>query len=308
MTARLPAGRPDAVVFLGTPDAAVPSLVALRRAGLPVELVVTRPDARRGRREAPTGSPVKRAAEEFGIPVSHDLADALVATRGAARPLGVVVAYGRLVASTVLDVLPMVNLHFSLLPRWRGAAPVERAILAGDRETGACVMELVAELDAGPLHSCVQTDIDDDESADELRARLAVAGAAELARCCASGFGDGRPQEGVPTHAAKIVPADLRIDWSGSAEQVIRQVRVGGAHTVLNGVRTRILGATRAVAASDEPVAPGSVFRRTGGVFVACGIGAVQLVTVQHEGRRGVDAAAWWNGAASSGGRPVRFG
>jgi methionyl-tRNA formyltransferase len=308
VTARLPAGRPDAVVFLGTPDAAVPSLVALHRAGLPLALVVTRPDARRGRREAPSASPVKLAAEEMGLPVSHDLGDALVATRRAKQPLGVVVAYGRLVAPAVLDVLPMVNLHFSLLPRWRGAAPVERAILAGDRETGACVMELVAELDAGPLHSCVQTDIGDDESAAELRARLATVGAEELARCCSGGFGVGRPQEGAPTHAAKIAPSDLRIDWAGSAEQVIRQVRVGGAHTVLDGVRTRILAATRVDAAPDEPAPPGSVSRRRGGVVVACGIGAVELVTVQAEGRRGVDAAAWWNGVASSVGRPVRFG
>lgn len=309
MTAVLPAGTPDAVVFLGTPDAAVPSLLALRAAELPVSLVVTRPDARRGRREAPAPSPVKRAALALGLPVSHELADAVRVVEGASAPLGVVVAYGRLVPSSVLDVLPMVNLHFSLLPRWRGAAPVERAILAGDRETGACVMEVVPELDAGPLHSCIRTAIGDHESANEVRGRLAETGAVELARCCSSGFGVGRPQTGQPTHAAKILPADLAIGWAGPAVQVIRQVRVGGAHTVLRGVRTRILAASMGEQHSAAPGEPGSISRGPRGeLLVACGDGFVILEAVQQEGRRVVDAASWWNGLSSIDGGAARFG
>lgn len=309
MTARLPSGRPGGVVFLGTPEAAVPSLLAVHGAGLPVRLVVTRGDARRGRREEPSPSPVKRAANALGIPVSHDVGDVVAAVAGVHDPLGVVVAYGRIVPSAVLDLVPMVNLHFSLLPRWRGAAPVERAILAGDLETGACVMELVAELDAGPVHSCIRTVVGDDESAAELRARLAGSGAVELARCCATGFGAGRPQDGEPTYAAKILPSDLAIDWTGSATMVVRQVRVGGAHTTLRGVRTRILRARSIPAPEGVAGVAGSVMRTPDGtVVVACGEGAVALQQVQQEGRRAVDAGAWWNGAAASHAGPVRFG
>lgn len=309
MTARLPSGRPGGVVFLGTPEAAVPSLLALHDAGLSVRLVVTRSDARRGRREEPSPSPVKRAAVALGIPVSHDVGDAAAAIAGVHDPLGVVVAYGRIVPSEVLDIVPMVNLHFSLLPRWRGAAPVERAILAGDRETGACVMELVAELDAGPVHSCIRTSIGEEESAADLRARLAGSGATELARCCASGFGEGRPQDGTPTYAAKIDPSDVAIDWSGAASTVLRQVRVGGAHTSLRGVRTRIVRARPVQASGGRAGEAGAVTRAVDGtVVVACGAGSVALVEIQSEGRRVVDAGAWWNGASSSHPGPVRFG
>lgn len=309
MTARLPKGRPGTVVFLGTPEAAVPSLLAIHAAGLPVGLVVTRPDARRGRREEPSPSPVKKAAIALGIPVSHDVGDVVVAASGADDPLGVVVAYGRIIPPAILDAVPMVNLHFSLLPRWRGAAPVERAILAGDRESGACVMELVAELDAGPVHSCIRTAIGEEESAAELRTRLAASGATELARCCAVGFGEGRPQEGEPTYAAKIGQSDVAIDWSGSFVTVLRQVRVGGAHTSLSGVRTRILRARSVPVPGERTVEAGTVTRTTDGTIVAtCGEGAVALVEVQQEGRRAIDAAAWWNGAAAAHSGQVRFG
>ncbi len=309
MTTRLPTGRPGTVVFLGTPDAAVPSLVALVDAGLPVGLVVTRFDARRGRREAPTPSPVKQAALALGIPVSHDLVDVADAASRVRDPLGVVVAYGKIIPSPILDLVPMVNLHFSLLPRWRGAAPVERAILAGDGESGACVMELVAELDAGPVHSCIRTPIGNDESASDLRARLASLGAQELARCCVAGFGEGREQVGVPTHAAKIRPSDLAVDWSGAASVVLRQVRVGGAHTVLWGVRTKIVRARVARPADSDAGIPGAVTRGPDGEVVAqCGEGAVELVDVQQEGRRVVNAGDWWNGTVSSRHETVRFG
>ncbi|MEY2443834.1 MAG: methionyl-tRNA formyltransferase, partial [Ilumatobacteraceae bacterium] len=144
------AAPPRRLVFLGTPDMAVPPLRALVAAGFDVVLVVTRPDKRRGRGSQLMASPVKAAAIELGLPVSHTVDDVV----GSAAELGVVVAFGQLIKPHVLDAVPMVNLHFSLLPRWRGAAPVERALLAGDQQTGVCLMQLEAGLDTGPVFRC----------------------------------------------------------------------------------------------------------------------------------------------------------
>ena len=147
---RLPYGeRVARLAYLGTPDMAVPPLRALVEAGHDVALCVTRPDRRRGRGKEETPSPVKAAATELGIPVSHDMDD--LTTAGV--ELAVVVAYGRIIPARLLEQIPMVNLHFSLLPRWRGAAPVERAILAGDRVTGVCLMKVEEGLDTGPVYA-----------------------------------------------------------------------------------------------------------------------------------------------------------
>src|SRR5205807_7717429 len=137
------------LAFLGTPEAAVPPLRALVNAGHDVVLVVTQPDKRRGRGSATMPSPVKAAALELGLPVTERVDDVLDAN----VELGVVVAFGRLIKPQVLDKVPMINMHFSLLPRWRGAAPVERAILAGDRETGVAIMQLEEGLDTGPVYA-----------------------------------------------------------------------------------------------------------------------------------------------------------
>ncbi len=153
------------LVFLGTPDAAVPPLRTLVAAGHDVALVVTRPDKRRGRGGANVPSPVKAAAVELGLTVTDDLGEAT----GVGAELGVVVAYGRIIPVAVLDQLAMVNLHFSLLPRWRGAAPVERALLEGDAETGVCLMAVEAGLDTGAVYAVEATEIDPEESVDELR-------------------------------------------------------------------------------------------------------------------------------------------
>ena len=169
---------PRRLVFLGTPAMAVPPLRALVAAGYDVALVVTRPDKRRGRGSEPAPSPVKAAAVELGLPVTHRVDDAL----DAGADLGVVVAYGALIKAHVLAELPMVNLHFSLLPRWRGAAPVERALLAGDAETGVCVMQLEEGLDTGPVFACERRPIGPDQTADGLRAELVEAGTAPARR------------------------------------------------------------------------------------------------------------------------------
>src|SRR3984957_9534284 len=171
------------LVFLGTPDAAVPSLRSLVSAGHEVVLVVSRRDSRRSRRGDPEPSPVKLAASELGLQVTDDLDE----VTGAGAELGVVVAYGRIIPERILDQLPMVNVHFSLLPRWRGAAPVERAILAGDSDTGVCLMQVEEGLDTGAVSRRHSVVIGPDETADDLRARLAGVGASLLVEALAEG-------------------------------------------------------------------------------------------------------------------------
>src|SRR4051794_2449113 len=180
------------IAFLGTPEAAVPPLRALVADGHDVAVVVTQPDRKRGRGGALVPSPVKAAALELGLDVAHDV-DAVL---GKGIELGVVVAFGKLIKAHVLAQVPMVNIHFSLLPRWRGAAPLERAILAGDAETGVCLMGLETGLDTGPVYECERLTIGADETADELRARLVEAGTAMLRRRLRDGLGDPVAQVG----------------------------------------------------------------------------------------------------------------
>src|SRR3954469_19397759 len=172
------------LAYLGTPAASVPPLRALAGAGHDIRIVVTQPDKRRGRGGSLIPSPVAAAAEELGLRVSNKVDDVL----DAGVELGVVVAFGRLIKPHVLDQVPMVNVHFSLLPRWRGAAPVERAILAGDTETGVCLMGLEEGLDTGPVYECVKADIGQDDTADDLRRRLAEIGTRMLLRGLRAGL------------------------------------------------------------------------------------------------------------------------
>jgi methionyl-tRNA formyltransferase len=272
-------------VFLGTPEAAVPPLEALHEAGHDIRMVVTQPDKRRGRGGALVPSPVKAAATKLGLPVTHKVDDVI----DAGAELGVVVAFGRLIKPHVLAALPMVNVHFSLLPRWRGAAPVERAILAGDTETGVCVMTLEEGLDTGPVHACQRVSIRADESAEELRSRLVVIGTDLLLGQLAEGLSPPVPQVGEPTYAAKIDPAELHLDWSQPAQQLARVVRLGRAWTEFRGRRLRILRA-RAVPGTGEP---GSL----DGTKVATGEGALELLEVQPEGKGAMVAGDWARGA-----------
>jgi len=218
---------------------AVPPLRALVRAGHEVVLVITRPDKRRSRGAEPTPNPVKAAALELGLPVSHDIDD--VSTCGA--ELGVVVAYGRIIPTHVLDVVPMVNLHFSLLPRWRGAAPVQRAILAGDLETGVCVMQVAEGLDTGGVHDVVRVAIPARATAAELAAELVRVGTEQIVRVLSAPLPPAVPQSGEPVHAAKITQDDLRIDWRRSADEIDRLVRVGGAWTMFRDRRLKVVHA-----------------------------------------------------------------
>jgi methionyl-tRNA formyltransferase len=278
---------PERLVYLGTPDTAVPPLRALVDAGHDVALVVTRPDKRRGRGAASSPSPVKAAALELGLAVSHDTADAL----GVGADLGVVVAYGRIIPASVLDRLPMVNLHFSKLPRWRGAAPVERAILAGDDVTGVCLMAVEEGLDTGAVYEWVELRIGPDETAAELRRRLVTVGTELLIEELADGLDEPVPQEGEPTYADKLAPSDLVLDWARPADELLRVVRVGGAHTTFRGKRLKVWRA--AAHAASTSLAPGEL----AGATVGTGVGSLDLVEVQPEGKRRMPALDWVNGA-----------
>jgi methionyl-tRNA formyltransferase len=289
------------LVFLGSPEAAVPSLRALVGAGHDVTLVVSQPDRRRGRGSTLSPSAVKHAASELGLATADSL-DEVLGPRATGAELGVVVAYGRIVPRRVLDELPMVNLHFSLLPRWRGAAPVERAILAGDDETGVCLMRLEEGLDTGPVLARRSTRIDhaSGESAADLTARLAGIGADLLVESLAGGVGGlpvGDPQRGEPIYAQKVEPGELRIDWDAEAEFLERLVRVGRAWTTFRGQRLRILRA-RSDASGTQDVAPGEVV----GLTVGTGAGRLVLAVVQPEGRRPMDAEEWRRGARPAAG------
>jgi methionyl-tRNA formyltransferase len=248
---------------------------------------VTRPDKRRGRAAAPSPNPVKAAALELGLTVAES-PDA-VPTAGV--ELGVVVAYGRILRPPVLGSVPLVNVHFSLLPRWRGAAPVERAILAGDAVTGVSVMGLEAGLDTGPVYRRAETPIGADETAAHLRARLADLGRDVLIGALATGLGTPEPQAGEPTYAAKITPEELHLDWTASAAALLRVVRLERAWTTWKGKRLLVLAAGPAPGPSDG--APGTL----AGDVVTTGNGAVRLVSVQPEGRAPVAASAWLRGA-----------
>lgn len=232
------------LVYLGTPDMAVPPLQALVDAGHDVVRVITRIDKKRGRGSALSPSPVKAAALELGLTVSHDPDDLLVAVEHDGAELGVVVAFGRIIKPHLLDALVMVNLHFSLLPRWRGAAPVERAILAGDAETGVDVMRVEEGLDTGGIYAERRVDIGVDTTADELRRTLVDVGSellvAQLSSPVAAWLDGATPQAGDPLYASKLTKDEFEIDWSELVSQVHRRIRVGGAWTMFRGKRLKI--------------------------------------------------------------------
>ena len=269
------------LVYFGTPAESVPALRALVDAGHDVALVVTQPDRRRGRGSAATPSQVKGAALELGLPVltprrAREVVED-VATSGA--ELGVVVAFGQLLPPALLDALPggFVNVHFSLLPRWRGAAPVERAVLAGDAETGVCIMALEEGLDTGPVYARAARAIGDDETAGEVTAALVALGTdllvATLPRVTTLA---PAPQEGEPTYADKLTVDEFELRFDRPAEELVRVVRAGnprpGAWSTVHGARVKVW---RARVGSD-------------GTFVP--------VEVQPEGKARMTYDAWARG------------
>ena len=275
------------LVFLGTPEMAVPPLRALHAADHDIALVVTRPDRRRGRGSELSPSPVKAAAVELGIPVSEVVDDVL--TAGA--ELGVVVAFGRILKPHVLAALPMINVHFSLLPRWRGAAPVERALLAGDAVTGVCIMDVEEGLDTGAVYASEEVPIGPRVTLEELRAQLVDVGTRLLVDVLDGPLPAPVPQQGEATYARKVDAAEWELDWTRPAEALDRWVRAGHAWTTFRGKRLRVLAAEPAVAERGD--GPGSL---DGDIAVA-GEGALRLVTVQPEGRAAMAWRDFANGA-----------
>ena len=272
------------LVFLGTPVESVPFLEALVAAGFDVALAVTQPDKRRGRRADPTPSPVKTAAQRLGIPVTHEVDDGLEAD----ADLGMVVAFGQIIKPHVLDLLAMVNVHFSLLPRWRGAAPVERAILAGDQTTGVCLMEVAEGLDTGRVYRRIEVPIAPDATAASLRADLVEAAVPMLVDALREGLGPPEPQQGEPVYAAKITRDELRLDWAQPADSLHRQVRVGGAWTTWRGKTLKVWSAFPVE--GSQP--PGEL----DGPLVGTGDGQFRLVEVQAEGKSRQPAEDWLRG------------
>jgi methionyl-tRNA formyltransferase len=288
--APLPAGPVGRVVFLGTPDEAAVVLRRLVADGVEVVAAVTRPDARRGRGPGRSPSPVKIAATDLGVAVSHDHDETLRAHPGV---LGVVVAYGRIFSDALLERHALINLHFSLLPRWRGAAPVERALLAGDTETGVCLMRITSGLDEGDVYDCVRVPIGSADTATTLRSTLADAGADLLSCRLATGLGSASAQAGEATYAAKITAVDRTIDWAESAVMSVRRVRLGAARAILEGDEVRVHSATIVDAAG----VPGRVLGvDRDGITVACGVGALRLERIQSASGREMAAADWWRG------------
>ncbi len=294
MTVAVPA-RPRRLAYLGNPEVAVPPLDALVKAapglGLEVVLAVTAPSRRRGRRAGPTPTPVGELAMSLDVPVVHELENLYDID----VDLAIVVAYGRIIPVELLDHLPMVNLHFSLLPRWRGAAPVERALLAGDTETGVCLMDVAEVLDTGGVRARTSTPIGPTETAAELRERLSVLGAQLLVEWLTKVITDGPgpidPQVGEPSWAHKINRSDLWLDWARRADELHRMVRVGGAHTTCRSESIKVWAAE--VVGHIGDVAAGTLV----GDVVATGNGGLRLLEVQPAGRIRMAFDDWAAGA-----------
>lgn len=295
------------VVFAGTPDVAVPSLDAIVAAGHDVVAVLTRPDAPSGRGKKVAASPVAQRADSLGVRVVKPATlrgDEVLATfRELAPDVCPVVAYGNLVPDALLAVPPhgWVNLHFSRLPAWRGAAPVQRAILAGDITTAVTTFELVTELDAGPIYRVLDVPIADDIHAGELLADLARRGAAVLVDTLADIEAGVRPipqPDADVTYAAKITPADARIDWTSPARQVHNLVRATdpapGAWTTLDGERFKVLDT--APANPGLELEPGELAADKHHLWVGTGDGLLELRRVQPTGKKPMAGADWARG------------
>ena len=278
------------IAFLGTPDISGSTLVYLVNSGYEIPIVITGEDKKRGRGSALTPSPVKVLASELGLKVSHD-PTVLLDTE---FDLAVVVAYGRLISGALLNKGLFVNLHFSLLPRWRGAAPMERAILAGDEVTGVCVMKLVKELDAGPIYQARQVPLDREIILSELADQLSRLANEALSDELAKGddaFSTAAEQVGEPTYAHKLSADDLRIDWGVSSGEVLRKIRLGRAWTTLDGSRFRITSAA-VVPNSSLGLAPGEI----SGTMVETASGVIEIKSLQPPNKREMAAKDWING------------
>jgi methionyl-tRNA formyltransferase len=298
------------LLFFGTPAFAVPTLERLVASSHEVVSVITQPDRPRGRGQKVQPAVVKRAAEGHGLPTVQPerINDSAVvaALESLAPDLGVVAAYGKLLPQRVIDLprLGLINVHASLLPRWRGAAPVHRAILAGDRQTGVTIMRVVLALDAGPMLARASIEIGPDETSADVETRLSVLGA-DLARETVDRLASGpvaeEPQdERLVTYAARLTRGDSQVDWARPAASIHNQIRglqpwpLAGAS--LNGRRVALL---RSVVASETPSSapPATVVSvETASFTVAAQPGSVRILTIQEAGRAPMSVREYLNG------------
>jgi methionyl-tRNA formyltransferase len=318
------------ILFAGTPEVAVPSLRALVEAGFDVAAVLTRVDAPVGRRKVLTPSPVAAAADELGLPVvkANRFTPELIDHLGTLElEAAAIVAYGGIVPPAGLSVPEhgWINLHFSVLPAWRGAAPVQHAVLAGDDVTGATTFLLEEGLDTGPVFGVMTETLEPSATSGEVLGRLAHSGAVLLVQTL-SGLAAGRvtatPQTGDPSFAPKLTIDDARIDWSQPAVPVRRRINAvtpePGAWTILDGQRVKLgpvtpaadgtVGADEAGGAdapveggSGAPLAPGALRVAGRQVLVGTGSGAVVLGELQPAGKKMMNALDWARGAAARG-------
>ena len=309
---------PFRVLYFGTPQFAVPTLERLIGSSHQVVGVVTQPDRPRGRGQHVTASPVKVVAEAHGVPVLQptQLRDAafLDAVRDLAPDIGVVAAYGRILPQVLLD-LPeggMVNVHASLLPRWRGAAPIDRAVIAGDTVTGVTIMRVVLALDAGPMLARTELPITLSDTSESLEPRLASAGAdllvATLDRMAEGHVTEVPQDESHVTYAERLQRSESMVVWTRSAAEIDRQIRGLQpwplAVVTIDGRRVALLRST--VIASDAGGAPGTVIRATGDdLHIAAGDGLVAITQLKPEGRRPMSVRDWLNGVAITPGTVV---
>lgn len=297
------------LAFMGTPEFAVKALAELVASGHEVVCVYTQPPAPKGRGQILTPSPVQAFAESLGLPVrtpkSMKDPDAIAEFQGLDIDAAVVVAYGQILKKAVLDHPPLgcFNLHASLLPRWRGAAPIQRALMAGDTHTGVEVMRMSEGLDEGPVLLSGRVEITDDDTAQTLHDKLAVLGASLLPVALAAidrGGATEQPQTGEATYARKISNDEARIDWSRPARDLDWHIRglspFPGAWTTMatqkGDVRVKVLMSRLSDEVSSEP--PGTLL--DSGLKIATGDGVLQLLRLQREGRTAQNAWDFLNG------------
>ena len=298
------------LAFMGTPEFAVPSLAELIASGHDIVAVYSQPPRPKGRGQKLTPSPVQAFAEAMGLPVftpeSMKADDAIATFQSLDLDAACVVAYGQILKPAVLEAprLGCFNLHGSLLPRWRGAAPIQRAIMAGDRQTGVQIMRMSEGLDEGAILLSEVLPIAADDTAATLSDRMATVGATLWTRALAAierGGVTDTEQVGEPTYARKITPAEARIDWTRPAAEIDAQIRglspfPGAWCEAPDGARMKVL-MSRLEAGQGEP---GAVL--DDGLLIACGEGAVRLVRVQREGRAAQEASEFLKGFAIAAG------
>jgi len=298
------------IVFAGTPAVAEPTLRALHGEH-EIVAVITRQDALFGRRRVLTPSPVAVVAEQLGIPVirANKLdSDVTTEVTQLQADLGVIVAYGGLVREPLLSTpkLGWINLHFSVLPRWRGAAPVQHAVIAGDKVTGATVFQLVPELDAGPIYATATQRIGQHHTSGQLLETLARDGAnlvTGVVNSLARGEARAVPQEGEVTLAPKLSLADARLNWNEGCDAIYRRMRgvtpEPGAFTMIESQRFKILDAEPAL--DGLPLPPGSVRLQNEMLVIGTTDTPLRLLRVQPSGKNPMSAADWWRGVSHEG-------